>query len=155
MKVHLCVVGRLRGGPEKTLIDDYLGRFDKVGRGLGLTLGQVLEVDDRKGGGMASEAELIRRALPGPAFWVMDERGEALSSPALANRLAAQRDRGAGDLTIVIGGADGIDPALRAEAGMAVSFGPMVWPHMLARVMLAEQLYRAASILSGAPYHRA
>ncbi len=154
MKVHLCVVGRLRGGPEKTLIDDYLGRFDKVGRGLGLTLGQVLEVDDRKGGGMAAEAELIRRALPGPAFWVMDERGEVMASPAFADRLVAQRDRGAGDLTIVIGGADGIDPALRAEAGMAVSFGSMVWPHMLARVMLAEQLYRAASILSGAPYHR-
>lgn len=155
MRVHLCVVGRLRGGPEKTLIDDYLGRFDKTGRGLGLTLGQVLEVDDRKGGGMAAEAALIRKALPqGTVFWVMDERGEVMTSPEFADRLAAQRDRGAGDLALVIGGADGIDPSLREEAALAISFGRMVWPHMLARVMLSEQLYRAASILAGAPYHR-
>jgi 23S rRNA (pseudouridine1915-N3)-methyltransferase len=154
MKLHFCVVGRLRGGPEKTLIDDYLGRFDKAGRGLGLTLGQVLEVEDRKGGGMAAEAELIRRALPCEAFWVLDERGEAMTSPEFADRLGAQRDRGVGDLALVIGGADGLDPGLRVEAALAVSFGRMVWPHMLARVMLAEQVYRAASILAGSPYHR-
>ncbi len=154
MKVHLCVVGRLRGGPEKTLIDDYLGRFDKTGRGLGLSLGQVIEVDDRKGGGMSAEAGLIRKALPGAAFWVMDEQGEVMTSPTFAEKLGAQRDRGAGDLAIVIGGADGIDPSLCGEAGFALSFGKMVWPHMLARVMLSEQLYRAASILAGSPYHR-
>lgn len=154
LKVHLCVVGRLKGGPEKALIDDYLRRFDKTGRGLGLSLGQVLEVEDRKGGGMAAEAALIRARLPGAAFWVMDERGEVMTSPTFADRLGAQRDRGIGDLALVIGGADGIDPDLRAEAGMAVSFGKMVWPHMLARVMLCEQLYRAASILTGSPYHR-
>jgi 23S rRNA (pseudouridine1915-N3)-methyltransferase len=147
-------VGRLRGGPEKTLIDDYLGRFDKTGRGLGLSLGQVVEVDDRKGGGMAAEAALIRRVLPGAVFWVMDERGEVMTSPTFANKLGEQRDRGAGDLAIVIGGADGIDPSLRQEAAFALSFGKMVWPHMLARVMLSEQLYRAASILAGSPYHR-
>lgn len=154
MKVHLCVVGRLRGGPEKTLIDDYLGRFDKTGRGLGLSLGRVIEVDDRKGGGMSAEAGLIRKALPGAVFWAMDERGEVMTSPTFAEKLGAQRDRGAGDLAIVIGGADGIDPALRAEAGFALSFGKMVWPHMLARVMVSEQLYRAASILASSPYHR-
>lgn len=154
LKVHLCVVGRLKGGPEKALLDDYLRRFDKTGRGLGLSLGQVVEVEDRKGGGMAAEAELIRTRLPGATFWVMDERGEVMTSPTFAERLGAQRDRGIGDLALVIGGADGIDPSLRAEAGMAVSFGKMVWPHMLARVMLSEQLYRAASILAGSPYHR-
>ena len=154
MKVHLCVVGRLKGGPERTLIDDYLKRFDKVGRGLGLTLGRVVEVEDRKGGGMATEADLLRRALPCEAYWVMDERGDVMTSPDFAHRLGAQRDRGAGDLAIVIGGADGTDPGFRAGAGMAISFGKMVWPHMLARVMLSEQLYRAASILSGSPYHR-
>ena len=103
---------------------------------------------------MAAEAALIRKALPGAVFWVMDERGEVMTSPVFADRLGAQRDRGAGDLALVIGGADGIDPELRAEAGMAISFGKMVWPHMLARVMLTEQLYRAASILAGSPYHR-
>jgi len=154
VKVHICVVGRLRGGPEKALIDDYLGRFDKTGRGLGLSLGQVIEVEDRKGGGMAAEAALIRQRLPGAAYWVMDERGEVMTSPSFAEHLGAQRDRGIGDLALVIGGADGIDPSLRADAGLAISFGKMVWPHMLARVMLSEQLYRAASILAGSPYHR-
>ena len=77
-----------------------------------------------------------------------------MTSPAFADVLARHRDDGRGDLALIIGGADGIDPALRAEADMALSFGKMVWPHMLVRVMLAEQLYRAASILAGSPYHR-
>ncbi len=155
MRVHLCVVGRLKGGPEKTLIDDYLDRFDKTGRSLGLSLGRVVEVEDRKGGGMAAEAALLRKALPSSAFWVMDERGTRPTSPEFAQQLARHRDSGTGDLSFVIGGADGIDPALRAEAQGAISFGAMVWPHMLARVMLSEQLYRAAAILAGTPYHRA
>ena len=154
MKVNLCVVGRLRAGPEKALIDDYLARFDKTGRALGLTLGQVLEVEDRKGGGMSAEADLLRKAQRAGALWVMDERGTVMSSPQFADAIAGQRDAGTGDLTLMIGGADGLDPDLRASADRALSFGAMVWPHMLARVMLAEQLYRAASILAGSPYHR-
>ncbi|NKX45212.1 23S rRNA (pseudouridine(1915)-N(3))-methyltransferase RlmH [Roseicyclus persicicus] len=156
MKVHVCAVGRLRGGPEQQLIDDYLARFDRTGRALGLTSGGVTEVEDRKGGGKPAEAELLRRAVPkGAALWVLDERGETLTSPDFAARLAAQRDAGQGDLAICIGGADGLAADLCAEASLAVSLGRMVWPHMLVRVMLAEQLYRAASILSGGPYHRA
>jgi 23S rRNA (pseudouridine1915-N3)-methyltransferase len=156
MRVHVCAVGRLRGGPERALIDDYLTRFDRTGRALGLTLGGVTEVEDRKGGGMAAEAELLRRALPrGAALWVLVERGQAMTSPEFADRLAGLRDAGRGDLAICIGGADGLAPDLVAEAGLAISLGRMVWPHMLVRVMLSEQLYRAASILSGGPYHRA
>lgn len=156
MRVHLCVVGRLRAGPERDLIDDYLNRFERTGRGLGLGPVSVHEVEDRKGGGMSAEAELLRRSVPsGSVLCVLDERGESMTSPQFADRIAAQRDAGQGDLVFVIGGADGIDPALRSEARMALSFGAMVWPHMLVRVMLAEQLYRAASILGGAPYHRA
>ena len=156
MRVHLCVVGRLRAGPERDLIDDYLNRFERTGRGLGLGPVSVHEVEDRKGGGMSAEAELLRRSVPsGSVLCVLDERGESMTSPQFADRIAAQRDAGQGDLAFVIGGADGIDPALRSEARMALSFGAMVWPHMLVRVMLAEQLYRAASILGGAPYHRA
>lgn len=155
MKVHIIAVGRLRGGPEADLISDYLTRFDRTGRALSLGPAQVVEVDDRKGGGMAAEAELLRRAVPkGALLAVMDERGRVESSPRFASRLAGWRDGGRSDLALVIGGADGIDPALRAEADFALSFGAMVWPHMLVRVMLAEQLYRAASILAGAPYHR-
>ncbi|MCA0993903.1 23S rRNA (pseudouridine(1915)-N(3))-methyltransferase RlmH [Alloyangia pacifica] len=155
MRVHLCVVGRLRSGPERDLIDDYLKRFDRTGRALGLGPVSVSEVEDRKGGGMAAEAVLLRKAIPsGAKLCVLDERGKLMSSPDFSRQVADFRDQGVGDLAFVIGGADGIDPSLRAEADMALSFGQMVWPHMLVRVMLSEQLYRAASILAGSPYHR-
>ena len=155
LRVHICAVGRLRSGPEKDLLDDYLTRFNRTGRALGLGPAQVHDVDDRKGGGMAGEADLLRRVLPkGSVLCVLDERGRVESSPEFASRIARWRDSGQADLAFVIGGADGVDPALRATADHTLSFGAMVWPHMLVRVMLAEQLYRAASILSGAPYHR-
>lgn len=155
MRVHICAVGRLRAGPERAILDDYLGRFDRTGRGLGMTLGQVSEVEDRKGGGMAAEAALLARAIPdGAVVAALDERGRAMTSPEFAELLAQRRDDGAGDMAFLIGGADGIDPDLRATADVSISLGKMVWPHMLVRVMLAEQLYRAATILAGTPYHR-
>ena len=154
MRVSICAVGRLRAGPEKLLFDDYLLRFDRTGRALGLGPATVLEVEEKKGGGMPAEAALLARAVPeGALLCVLDERGAVMTSPAFATCLSQWRDAGR-DLAFVIGGADGIDPGLRARADAALSFGPMVWPHMLVRVMLAEQLYRAASILAGAPYHR-
>lgn len=155
MRVHICAVGRLRTGPEKALIDDYVTRFDRTGRALGLGPLSLHEVEDKKGGGMSAEAALLDRALPkGAVVCVMDERGSVMTSPQFADKIAGWRDAGRGDLAFVIGGADGIDPALRAQADFALSFGQMVWPHMLARAMLTEQLYRAASILAGSPYHR-
>ena len=156
MRVHICAVGRLRAGPEAALIKDYATRFDRTGRALGLGPLTVHEVEDRKGGGMAAEAALLDRAIPaGALLCTLDERGKLMSSPDFADMLARWRGDGRGDLAFAIGGADGIDPALRARADSSLSFGQMVWPHMLARVMLTEQLYRAASILAGAPYHRA
>ncbi|GHG85183.1 23S rRNA (pseudouridine(1915)-N(3))-methyltransferase RlmH [Pseudodonghicola xiamenensis] len=155
MRIRICAVGRLRAGPEKSLIDDYLTRFDRTGRALGLGPAEVVEVEDRKNAGMAAEAQLLRKVLPaGAVICTLDERGKLVSSPEFADRMAGWRDQGRGDLALIIGGADGIDPALRAEADFSLSFGKMVWPHMLVRVMLAEQLYRAATILSGSPYHR-
>lgn len=156
MRVHLCAVGRLRSGPERDLIADYSQRFDRTGRAL--SLGPLLEheVEDKKNAGMAAEAELLARAVPAGAVLVtLDERGKLLTSPEFAAQLARWRDGGRQDVAFVIGGADGIDPSLRARADFSISFGQMVWPHMLVRVMLAEQLYRAATILSGGPYHRA
>ena len=154
MKITLLAVGRLRKSPELTLIDDYLDRFAKTGRGLGLPPVQVLEVEDKRGGGMAAEAPLIDRAIPAGAYVVMmDERGEQPTSPEIAARIGTLRDQGR-DNCFVIGGADGLDPSLRARADWQISLGRMVWPHMLVRVMLSEQLYRAASILAGLPYHR-
>ena len=152
----ICAVGRLRRGPEKDLFDDYSARFGKLGRGLGFGPLGLREVEDRKGGGMAAEAGLLRAAIPeGALLCILDERGQTITSPDFAARLGEWRDAGHRDLAFVIGGADGIAPDLRAGADLALSFGPMVWPHMLARVMLAEQLYRAAAILAGTPYHRA
>ncbi len=155
MRVHICAVGRLRGGPERELIDDYLTRFDRTGRNMGLGPVSLHEVEDKKGGGMKAEAILLERALPkGAVICALDERGKIIKSPDFAQKISGYRDTGCSDLAFIIGGADGIAPTLRNRADFKLSFGAMVWPHMLARVMLAEQLYRAASILAGAPYHR-
>jgi 23S rRNA (pseudouridine1915-N3)-methyltransferase len=156
MRLHICAVGRLRAGPERDLVDDYLQRCDRSGRPLGIGPVAEHEVEDKRGGGMAAEGDLLTRAVPvGAVLVVLDERGKTLSSPEFANQIAAWRDGGQQDAAFVIGGADGIDPALRAKADLAISFGRMVWPHLLIRVMLAEQLYRAVTILGGSPYHRA
>lgn len=155
MRVRICAVGRMKAGPERALVDDYTARFDRTGRALGLGPLAVSEVDDRKGGGMAAEAALLERAIPqGAVICALDERGGQMTSPDFAEMLAGWRDQGRSEVAFVIGGADGIDPALRSRADAMLSFGPMVWPHMLVRAMLTEQLYRAASILAGAPYHR-
>lgn len=134
-------------------MDDYLDRYAKTGRGLGLS--PVVEREVEPKGGMAPEGEALARAMPQGALCViLDERGAQLTSPEFASRLAAWRDGGR-DAALLIGGADGLAQDLRARAELAISFGAMVWPHMLVRVMLAEQLYRAATILAGSPYHRA
>ena len=149
-------MGRLRSGPERDLIADYTQRFDRTGRALSLGPLTEHEVEDKKNAGMAAEAELLARVVPqGAVLVTLDERGKLLTSPEFATQLARWRDAGRQDVAFVIGGADGIDPSLRARADFSISFGQMVWPHMLVRVMLAEQLYRAANILSGGPYHRA
>ena len=154
MKVTICAVGKLRKGPEHDLIGDYLDRFGKAGRGIGLGPATVIEVEDKRNLGMEAEAVLLERALPTGALLItMDERGEVVSSPEFAGRLGTWRDA-ARDVAFVIGGADGIAPGLRTKADWSLSFGRMVWPHMLVRVMLAEQLYRAGQILAGTPYHR-
>jgi 23S rRNA (pseudouridine1915-N3)-methyltransferase len=154
MRVTVCAVGRLRAGPERVLMEDYLDRFDRTGRALGLGPATVVEVEAKRGGGMAEEGAMLSRAMPeGAALCVLDERGEIVTSPVFAGWLAGWRDGGR-DCALVIGGADGVDPALRDRADRVLSFGRMVWPHMFVRVMLAEQLYRAATILAGGPYHR-
>ena len=149
-------MGRLKRGPEAQLIDDYLARFARTGRPLGFKPAQVSEIESRNGSGPDVEAPLLRRAVPeGAVVVALDERGDAIPSTVFADRLAQWRDQGHRDLAFLIGGADGLEHGLRAEADFTLSFGAMVWPHMLVRVMLAEQLYRAATILAGSPYHRA
>ena len=155
MRLRICAVGRLRTVPERALTEDYLARFDRTGRSIGLGPSDVAEVEDRKHGGRFAEAGLLRRAIPAGAVVVaLDERGKTMSSPEFATQIGKWRDAGSRALAFLIGGPEGIEPDLRESADMVLSFGPMVWPHMLARAMLTEQLYRAASILAGAPYHR-
>jgi 23S rRNA (pseudouridine1915-N3)-methyltransferase len=155
LRVTVAAVGRLKSGPEAALVADYLGRFDRAGRPLGLGPARVVEVEDRRGGGPDAEAALLRAALPkGALLAVLDERGAAPSSPEFAALLRGWADAGTRDLAFAIGGADGLAASFRDGADRVIGFGPMVWPHLLARVMLAEQLYRAASILAGTPYHR-
>lgn len=156
MKVTIAAVGRLRAGPERELIDDYATRFDRTGRALGLGPLTVSEVEPRKGQGPAVEAPLLRAAIPDGAIVIaLDERGKLMTSPEFASQLGEWRDQGRREAVFLIGGADGLAKDLRGTADARLSFGKMVWPHMLVRVMLAEQLYRAASILAGSPYHRA
>jgi 23S rRNA (pseudouridine1915-N3)-methyltransferase len=148
-------VGRLRGGPEADLIADWTRRFERTGRPLGLGALEITEIDDRKAGGPAGEAALLSRAIPdGAATCALDERGRQLASPDLAALLARWRDDGRGEAAFLIGGADGLDRRMCEGADVVLSLGRMVWPHRLARVMLTEQLYRAATILAGTPYHR-
>ena len=154
MKVRIAAIGRLRPGAEADLIADYQTRFDRTGRSLGLGPLDLRDMEARKGG-MEAEADLLRKASTGAKVLVaLDERGKTLTSPEFAAQLGKWRDAGQPEVCFLIGGADGLSPALRDEADVKLSFGKMVWPHMLARVMLTEQLYRAASILAGSPYHR-
>lgn len=152
MRIHLLAIGRQKGGPEASLVEDYLARFDATGRGMGLGPAKLQEIEDKK---RVGESRLLLDAIPDGAFvFALDERGEMTSSRAFARLIARKRDEGRRDMAFLIGGADGHSDELRQRADRLLGFGPMVWPHMLARVMLSEQLYRAASILAGAPYHR-
>ena len=155
MRVSIYAVGRLRSGPERALIDDYKNRFDKSGRALGLGPLTIHEVEDKKNIGKLAEAKLLQKAIQkGTNICGLDERGKMLSSIEFANQLATLRDQGVANLGFVIGGADGLDEGLKKSFNHSFSFGKIVWPHMLVRAMLCEQLYRAASILAGTPYHR-
>ena len=156
MRIQICAVSRLRRGPEKDLFDDYVARFDKIGRALSLGPIELIEVEDRSGGRADVEGERLLKAVRENAhICALDERGTLRSSPDLATHMARLRDDGTSTLSFVIGGADGLSKDVRQAAQEALSFGKMVWPHALARVMLAEEIYRAGTILAGSPYHRA
>ncbi|MGL4437764.1 MAG: 23S rRNA (pseudouridine(1915)-N(3))-methyltransferase RlmH [Bosea sp. (in: a-proteobacteria)] len=158
MRLCLLAVGRLKDGPERALCERYATRIQDSGRGLGVTGPELIEIsesrarrpDDRK----AVEAAAIRaRRQPGQLI-VLDERGKSMSSDMFASFIARSRDGAIGTLSLVIGGADGLDPSLRDEADMALSFGALTIPHQLVRALVLEQLYRALTILGGHPYHR-
>jgi len=153
LRITILAVGRLARSPETELVKTYAERATATGRSLGLGPVEVVEVESRKPG-KAAEAQALRPHLQDAHVIACDEHGAARSSRALAQELAKIRDEGARRTVFLIGGADGLDSDLLRESDCILAFGPQTWPHALARAMLAEQIYRAATILAGGPYHR-
>ncbi|MCO6184807.1 23S rRNA (pseudouridine(1915)-N(3))-methyltransferase RlmH [Rhizobium sp. L1K21] len=160
MRIGVFAVGRLKSGPEKELAARYFDRFSKAGPPIGLEFSRVTEVNESRASSSDTrkreEGQMLEKALPdGAVLLLLDERGKAMGSEDFANLLGQFRDQGRRELMIAIGGADGLDQSLRERADATVCFGKMTWPHQLVRILIAEQLYRAVTILSGHPYHRA
>lgn len=153
MKIAIVAIARLGRGPEAELVRLYAERASAAGRALGLGPVEVVEVEARKPG-KAAEAEVLRPHLADAHVIACDEHGTARPSRAFAEEIGRLRDSGVRRLVFVIGGADGLAPELLQTAQGKLAFGPQTWPHALARVLLAEQIYRAVSILAGSPYHR-
>lgn len=159
MRILIAAVGRMKAGAERDLVARYLDRAGKLGRTLGIPKVDVIEIPEarapRAADRMAEEAAALSALLPERAIRVvLDERGRTMPSADFSARLARWRDEGAPALAFLIGGADGHGPALRESADLLLSFGAMTWPHQLVRVMAAEQIYRALTVIAGHPYHR-
>jgi len=159
MRLMIAAIGKMRGRAQAALMDDYIQRTGTIGGNLGFTGPALYEAEAARGlkgaKRQANESGLLLAAAPkGAAIIALDARGENISSQKLASYLAALRDGGTPAAAFLIGGADGHGPAVAKAAVKKISFGAATWPHMLVRIMLAEQLYRAMTILSGHPYHR-
>ncbi|GJL95963.1 MAG: ribosomal RNA large subunit methyltransferase H [Hyphococcus sp.] len=159
MRLMIAAIGKTRSGPLSDLSADYLARAQRDGRNLGFTGPDLMEFEAPRGLSGAkrqtSESALLMGAAPPSANLIrLDERGKAYTSEDFAALLGKWRDEGVNTAAFFIGGADGYDKVLREKAPFSISFGAATWPHMLVRVMLAEQIYRAMTILSGHPYHR-
>jgi 23S rRNA (pseudouridine1915-N3)-methyltransferase len=159
MRISLFAVGRLKTGPEKDLASRYIDRFAKAGPAVGLELARLVEINESRASNAETrkkeEGAILEKSLPeGSILVLLDERGKTLGSEAFADMLGRHRDSGKRDMMIAIGGADGLDPDLRARADLVLNLGSMTWPHQIVRILIAEQLYRAVTILSGHPYHR-
>jgi 23S rRNA (pseudouridine1915-N3)-methyltransferase len=158
MRLGILCVGRLKAGPEREIYARYAMRIAAM-RGVGLEGLDLKEIDESAARNAseraAQESAALRAALPASAqLAVFDERGRLANSRDFARFVESERDRGAKSLWFAIGGAEGLDPSLRAEARDAFSFGAMTLPHQLVRILAAEQIYRAMTIISGHPYHR-
>ncbi|RJF74180.1 23S rRNA (pseudouridine(1915)-N(3))-methyltransferase RlmH [Rhodopseudomonas palustris] len=160
MRLTVIAVGKLKQGPERDLADRYKTRFDDIGRKLGFRGLDVHELGESRArdaaSRMAEEAAAISALIAeGSVLVALDERGQSLDSASFAAQLGRWRDASVPGTIFVIGGADGLSPELRRKAKLCLSFGAATWPHQMVRVMLLEQIYRAATILAGHPYHRA
>ena len=159
MKIVIAAVGKMKQGPERELVARYLTRAAASGKPLGLTGFDVLETPESRAGALplrkGDEARALEALCPeGAVIVTLDEKGKTLTSQGLADQIARWRDDGRPAAAFLIGGADGLDLRLVRSATLSLSFSPLTWPHQLVRIMLAEQLYRAVTILTGHPYHR-
>ncbi|MCY6383455.1 23S rRNA (pseudouridine(1915)-N(3))-methyltransferase RlmH [Hoeflea prorocentri] len=159
MRVTIYAVGKLKAGPERELSARYIDRFKKAGAARGLNFNRIVEITESRATDAATrkreEYEALEKQLPDDCvLLVLDEHGSTMSSRRFADTLAGWADIGRRDLAVAIGGADGHDDSLLDKADKVLSFGKLTWPHQIVRILLAEQLYRAATILTGHPYHR-
>ena len=160
MRIMVIAIGRLKQGPERELADRYAARFDDAGRKLGFRGLEVREIPESRARDaatrIAEEATAIAALMPEKSVLVaLDEHGDSIDSSTFARHLGRWRDESVANTIFVIGGADGLSPELQRKAKLKLAFGRATWPHQLVRVLLLEQIYRAATILAGHPYHRA
>jgi len=155
MRILIAAVGRLRDGAEAALTADYMQRAAAHGRALGFKSIELIEAEGKPPGDMRREASALLTATPDASRKILlDERGAEWASRQMADKLARWRDDGLSATTFWIGGADGTAQTLKDQADEKLAFGRQTWPHKLVRVMLAEQIYRAITILANTPYHR-
>lgn len=159
MRIQLFAVGRMKSGPERELAERYFDRFAKVAPPLGLEFGGVTETAETRARDAEQRkreeaAKLSEALVPGTVLILLDERGRNQSSQDFAALIAKHRDSSSRSMTFAIGGADGHADESRRRAQTVISFGALTFPHQIMRILIAEQLYRAATILSGHPYHR-
>ncbi|MBR0935100.1 23S rRNA (pseudouridine(1915)-N(3))-methyltransferase RlmH [Bradyrhizobium jicamae] len=158
MRLVVICIGRLKQGPERELAERYRERFDDIGRKLGFRGLEVHEIAESRardaGARITEEAASISALMPDKHVLVaLDEHGKSIDSAAFARQLGRWRDEGA-NAVFMIGGADGLSPELQRKAALRIAYGSATWPHQMVRIMLLEQVYRAATILAGHPYHR-
>ncbi len=159
MRIAIIAIGKLKQGPERELALRYHDRFEETGRKLGFRSLSIHEISESRARDaptrIAEEAASIAALIPERAAIIaMDERGDNIDSATLAKTLGRWRDESVTDTIFMIGGADGLSPELQRKAKMRIAFGAATWPHQMVRVMVLEQVYRAATILAGHPYHR-
>jgi 23S rRNA (pseudouridine1915-N3)-methyltransferase len=159
MRLVVISIGRLKQGPERELAERYRERFGDIGRKLGFRGLEIHEIPESRARDAATriseEAAAMSAAIPEKSVLVaLDEHGDNIDSAGFARHLGRWRDEGLANTIFAIGGADGLSPDLRRRAKLCVAFGAATWPHQMVRVMLLEQIYRAATILAGHPYHR-
>lgn len=158
MKIIVGVVGRMKSGPEKLLIDRYVKRIEGLSRGVGMTGFQICEINESRASHAQTrkieEARELTAKLSSSKIITFDERGKSVSSRQFADHFSGMRDQGTSSLAFLIGGADGLAPHLREQSEHCYAFGAMTLPHQLVRVLVIEQLYRCMTLLTGHPYHR-